>query len=80
LLFIVQQGCYLAITRALGGLDAATELVDVYDVNPKKLAKIIDDYIKNSDKVKTKNHAYQIGLDNFSVESLKQKYINLINE
>jgi glycosyltransferase involved in cell wall biosynthesis len=55
-------------------------LVDVYDVNPKKLAKIIDDYIKNSDKVKTKNHAYQIGLDNFSVESLKQKYINLINE
>ena len=55
-------------------------LVDVYDVNPKKLAKIIDDYIKDSDKVKTKNHAYQIGLDNFSVESLKQKYINLINE
>jgi glycosyltransferase involved in cell wall biosynthesis len=55
-------------------------LVDVYDVNPKKLAKIIDDYIKDSDKVKIKNHAYQIGLDNFSVESLKQKYINLINE
>jgi hypothetical protein len=27
-------------------------LVDVYDVNPKKLAKIIDDYIKDSDKVK----------------------------
>jgi glycosyltransferase involved in cell wall biosynthesis len=54
-------------------------LVDVYSVNPKKLAKIIDDYIKDSNKVKIKNNAYQIGLDTFSVETLKQKYIEIIN-
>jgi hypothetical protein len=54
-------------------------LVDVYSVNPKKLAKVIDDYIKDSNKLQIKNNAYQIGLDTFSVETLKQKYIEIIN-
>lgn len=54
-------------------------LVDVYSVNPKKLARVIDDYIKDSNKLQIKNNAYQIGLDTFSVETLKQKYIEIIN-
>jgi glycosyltransferase involved in cell wall biosynthesis len=55
-------------------------LVDVYDVNPKTLAEVVDNYIKNNDKTKIKNNAYQIGLNNFSVENLKQKYLEIINE
>jgi hypothetical protein len=54
--------------------------VDVYEANPQKLAKIIDEYIVNSETTKAKNKAYQIGLENFSAESLKQKYLNIINE
>ena len=56
----------------------AKSFVDVYEANPQKLAKIVDGYIVNNKKHKEKNNAYQIGLENFSVESLKQKYLNLI--
>jgi glycosyltransferase involved in cell wall biosynthesis len=55
-------------------------LVDVYSVNPKRLAQIIDNYVSNSNKDQIKNQAYNIGLQNFSVENLKQKYLDIINE
>ncbi len=55
-------------------------LVDVYDVNPRRLAKIVDNYVRNNDKNKIKNKAYEIGIENFSVNNLKQKYLNIINE
>jgi hypothetical protein len=54
--------------------------VDVYSVNPKKLARIIDKYIVNNEKTEAKNNAYSLGIENFSVESLKEKYLNIINE
>jgi hypothetical protein len=54
-------------------------MVDVYDVNPKKLGERIDNYFINN-KSQQKELALQIGLDNFSVDKLKQKYINIINE
>ena len=54
--------------------------VDVYGVNPKKLARIIDSYIVNNEKTEAKNNAYSLGIENFSVESLKEKYLNIINE
>ena len=55
-------------------------MVDVYDVKSEKLAKIIDKYIGNNRKYEIKETAVKIGLDNFSVDSLKQKYLNIINE
>lgn len=55
-------------------------MVDVYDANPDKLGRIIDKYIGNNRKYKVKETAVQIGLDNFSVDSLKQKYLDIIDE
>jgi len=55
-------------------------MVDVYNVNPERLAKIIDKYIGNDSKKEIKETAVQIGLDNFSVDKLKQKYLDIINE
>ena len=55
-------------------------MVDVYDVKSEKLAKIIDKYIGNNRKYEIKETAVKIGLENFSVDSLKQKYLNIINE
>lgn len=55
-------------------------MVDVYEANPEKLAKKIDNYI-NGDKIeKYKLHAIEIGFNNFSVDVLKNKYIKIINE
>jgi hypothetical protein len=55
-------------------------MVDVYDVRSEGLAKIIDKYIANNSKYEIKETAVQIGLDNFSVDKLKQKYLDIINE
>jgi len=55
-------------------------MVDVYDVKPERLAKVIDKYVGNNRKKEIKETAVQIGLDNFSVDKLKQKYLNIINE
>jgi hypothetical protein len=55
-------------------------MVDIYDVKPERLAKIIDKYIGNNSKYEIKETAVKIGLNNFSVDSLKEKYINIINE
>jgi hypothetical protein len=54
-------------------------MVDVYDINPKKLGERIDNYLVNN-KNKQKEIALSIGLENFSVDKLKQKYMNIINE
>jgi hypothetical protein len=55
-------------------------MVDVYNVNPERLAKVIDKYIGNNRKHKLKETAVQIGLDNFSIDKLKHKYLQIINE
>jgi hypothetical protein len=53
-------------------------MLDVYDGDAKMLAKLVDDYYK-LDIQKLKNNAYSLGIDNFSRNSLKDKYIKLIN-
>jgi glycosyltransferase involved in cell wall biosynthesis len=55
-------------------------MVDVYDVRSEGLAKIIDKYVGNNNKYEIKETAVQIGLNNFSVDKLKQKYLDIINE
>jgi hypothetical protein len=53
-------------------------MLDVYDGNAKMLGKLVDDYY-GLDIPKLKDKAFEIGNSNFSIQSLKDKYINLIN-
>jgi len=55
-------------------------MVDVYNANPERLAKLVDKYIGNDRKEKIKQKAFEIGFDNFSVDKLKEKYLKIINE
>ena len=55
-------------------------LVNVYDAKSDNLAKIIDKYVSSNNKQDIKQNALEIGLENFSVENLKEKYIKIINE
>jgi len=53
--------------------------VDVYAVNPEKLAKLIDDYIE-SDQDDAKALAIKIAYDSFLAENLKDKYLEVMGE
>jgi hypothetical protein len=70
---------WLAESKKIGTFSTKS-VVDVYDANPDMLAKIIDSYVGKNKKLKIKETALQIGLDNFSVNCLKEKYFKIINE
>jgi hypothetical protein len=53
-------------------------MLDVYNGDAKMLAKLVDDYY-DLDIPNLKNKAFDLGNSNFSIDSLKQKYIDLIN-
>ena len=55
-------------------------MVNVYNADPNRLAKVIDKYVENDRKIKFKETALEIGLENFSVDKLKDRYIKIINE
>ena len=55
-------------------------MVDIYDIAPDKFANIVDGYIKNNNKKEFKEKALSIGLENFSIDKLKQKYLEIINK
>lgn len=55
-------------------------MVNVYDANPQKLAELVDNYINSNIIYESKQQAIDIGFNNFSVETLKDKWINIINE
>jgi hypothetical protein len=55
-------------------------MVNVYDAKSDSLARIIDKYIKTNEKNEIKKSAYNIGIDNFSVDNLKNKYTEIINK
>jgi glycosyltransferase involved in cell wall biosynthesis len=52
-------------------------MLDVYEGDPKMLAKLVDDYY-DSDITRAKEQAYQIGLTNFSSTNLIEKYNQLL--
>jgi hypothetical protein len=54
--------------------------LDVYGADPRQLARRIDDYVNNIDKEKEKKKAYDIGIQNFYVATLKDKYLSVIND
>lgn len=59
----------------------AKSIIDVHEGDPEQLAKLIDRYIdmRRKDKMKEKREALAIGLEKFSPETLKQKYLDLFN-
>jgi hypothetical protein len=56
----------------------AKAIIDVYDIDPKALAKTLDDYMGKKYSL-IKQEAFDIGFINFATDSLKNKYLNLIN-
>jgi hypothetical protein len=55
-------------------------MVDIYEADATKLGKTIDNYINSNSINKDKNTAVELGFNNFSVEVLKDKWLNIINE
>ena len=53
-------------------------MVELFNVNPKKLAQRIDSYIV-SDQTNEKQKAFDIGFNNFAPENLLNKYLNIIS-
>ena len=64
-----------------GGSFMAKTRINLFLADPKSLARIVDDYVKlDSDlKLEWKKEAIKIAEQNFSIESLRLQYLNLIN-
>jgi hypothetical protein len=54
--------------------------LELFEANPKDLAKTIDDYMSVKDKTFYKQQAYNIGTTNFSPNTLKDKYLDFISQ
>lgn len=52
-------------------------MLDVYSADPKELARIVDDYINNSNKLAIKEEALSIGINSFNTDNIKHKYLEL---
>jgi hypothetical protein len=70
---------WLAESTKIGSFRTKS-MVDIYNVAPDKFANVIDKYVKNNNKKEIKEKALSIGLENFSVNNLKQKYLDIINK
>jgi glycosyltransferase involved in cell wall biosynthesis len=58
----------------------AKSMIDVYAGDPKSLAKIVDNYMNTRKRESIKQQALEIGMENFSAERLKPKYLELLNQ
>ena len=68
---------WLVSSHKIGELMTRT-MLDVYSADPVQLAAKIDAYM-SSDQTEEKKKAFDIGYSNFSQESLRQKYLDVIN-
>lgn len=57
----------------------AKSMIDVHAGDPKHLAKIVDNYMNMRRRGEMKKQALDIGLENFSAEALKPKYLEIFN-
>jgi len=59
----------------------AKSIIDVYAGDPKQLAKLVDNYVsmRKKDQMKLKEQALEIGVNSFSPEVLKDKYLELFD-
>jgi hypothetical protein len=58
----------------------ARTMIDVYEADPEALAKVIDDYVNDANKIEQKQKAFEIGINNFATENLKQKYLDILEK
>lgn len=56
----------------------ARTTIDVYNADPKHLAKIVDNYMHSRKKDEIKEQAVEIGFKNFAMENLKDKYLDIL--
>ena len=54
-------------------------MVNIYEANPERLARMIDKYVEGDNIDSFKKQAIDIGFNNFSVQVLKDKYLEIIN-
>ena len=54
--------------------------LELFEANPIDLAKTIDNYMSIKDKKIYKEQAYNIGITNFSPNTLKDKYLEVISQ
>lgn len=52
--------------------------IDLYEADPERLAEIVDTYFSQKNMSRDKEKAFNIGHNNFSATTLKQRYIDLI--
>ena len=53
-------------------------MLDVYSADPQDLARIVDDYFSNNNQIEIKETAVEIGMNNFSTDNLKNKYLDIL--
>lgn len=53
--------------------------IELYEADPKSLATVVDKYFSQKNMDKSKKEAFEIGYNLFSYESLKSKYVEMIN-
>lgn len=55
-------------------------MLDVYEANPRKLARAIDEYVNLDNQTESKQKAFDIGLSQFDTGELKEKYLSLFKD
>jgi hypothetical protein len=54
--------------------------IELFEADPRSLAKTIDEYIVIENKTPYKEQAYNLGFTNFSPSVLKNKYLEIISQ
>ena len=70
---------WLVKSDSIGTIRTKVRL-ELFEADPRVLAKTIDDYVSIKDKTTYKEQAYNIGVNNFSPNVLKDKYLELISQ
>ena len=68
---------WLVPSKKINDFKARTK-IDVYEANPEILASLVDNYVNNENKMDQKQKAFDIGYNNFSVDSLKNRYFDIL--
>jgi hypothetical protein len=70
---------WLVKSDSIGTIKTKVRL-ELFEADPRDLAKSIDDYMAINNKTLHKQKAYDIGINNFSTNNLKDKYLELISQ
>jgi glycosyltransferase involved in cell wall biosynthesis len=62
------------------GILKTRAVLDVHAADPKSLARMVDNYMKQKSKIAEKKQAFEIAMNNFAAENLKQKYLDILEK